>query len=201
MGPKEDWCICPIPLFSGFEPQFSAMCPLKLWFFRNCLSVETCNKCHWIWHALNIVHTCTIQVISMHFSQSKSTKCEFFAWNCDFSGTAYCIETHKPECHWIWHTLNPKYAPLKQFQCIFPSQNQQNVKFWLSPEIPLIFQELLFADTQFALWQKWFGKSLQTLHTHHSSHFGYAICNPLCQNFVWQNVKFWAISWTPPISK
>ena len=32
-------------------------------------------------------------------------------------------------CHWIWHALNPKYAPLKPFQCIFPSQNQQNVKF------------------------------------------------------------------------
>ena len=24
------------------------------------------------------------------------------------------------KCHWIWHALNPKYAPLKQFQCIFP---------------------------------------------------------------------------------
>ena len=32
-------------------------------------------------------------------------------------------------CHWIWHASNPKYAPLKPFQCIFPSQNQQNVKF------------------------------------------------------------------------
>ena len=29
--------------------------------------------------------------------------------------------------------LIPKYAPLKQFQCIFPSQNQENVKFL--PEI------------------------------------------------------------------
>ena len=33
------------------------------------------------------------------------------------------------KCHWIWHASNLKYAPLKQFQCIFPSQNQQNVKF------------------------------------------------------------------------
>ena len=32
-------------------------------------------------------------------------------------------------CHWIWHTLNPKYTPLKPFQCIFPIQNQQNIKF------------------------------------------------------------------------
>ena len=33
------------------------------------------------------------------------------------------------KCHWIWHASNPKYAPLKQFQCIVPSQTQQNVKF------------------------------------------------------------------------
>ena len=56
------------------------------------------------------------------------------------------IETHK--CHWIWHALNPKYTPLKQFRCIFPSQNQQNVKFL--PEI-MIFQEPLIAETQ-NLW-------------------------------------------------
>ena len=30
--------------------------------------------------------------------------------------------------HWIRHASNLKYAPLKPFQCIFPSQNQQNVK-------------------------------------------------------------------------
>ena len=41
------------------------------------------------------------------------------------------------KCHWIQHALNPKYAPLKPFQCIFPSQNQHNVKFWLFPELPL----------------------------------------------------------------
>ena len=40
-------------------------------------------------------------------------------------------------CHWIWHASNLKYAPLKPFQCIFPSQNQQNVKFSLFPELPL----------------------------------------------------------------
>ena len=39
--------------------------------------------------------------------------------------------------HWIWHSLNPKYVPLNPFQCIFPSPNQQNVKFWLFPELPL----------------------------------------------------------------
>ena len=48
----------------------------------------------------------------------------------------------------IWHDLNPKYTPVKQFWCIFPSQNQQNVKFL--PEI-VIFQELLIAETQ-NLW-------------------------------------------------
>ena len=29
------------------------------------------------------------------------------------------VETRN-KCHWIWHALNPKYVPLKQFQCIFP---------------------------------------------------------------------------------
>ena len=58
------------------------------------------------------------------------------------------IETWN-KCHWIWHVSNPKYAPLKPFWCIFPSQNQQNqnqqnVKFL--PEI-LIFQELLIVET------------------------------------------------------
>ena len=48
------------------------------------------------------------------------------------------------KCHSIQHPLNPKYMPLKQFRCIFPSQNQQNVKFL--PEI-VIFQEPLIAET------------------------------------------------------
>ena len=38
------------------------------------------------------------------------------------------VETQN-KCHWIWYALNPKYMPLKPFWCIFPSQNQQNVKF------------------------------------------------------------------------
>ena len=31
--------------------------------------------------------------------------------------------------HWIWHASNPKYITLKQIWCIFPSQNEQNMKF------------------------------------------------------------------------
>ena len=46
--------------------------------------------------------------------------------------------------HWFWKVSNPKYAPLKSFQCIFPSQNQQNMNFL--PEI-LIFQNLLIVET------------------------------------------------------
>ena len=33
------------------------------------------------------------------------------------------------QCHWIQYVSDPIYAPLKPFQCIFPSQNQQNVNF------------------------------------------------------------------------
>ena len=40
--------------------------------------------------------------------------------------------------HWIWHASNPEYSPLKPFQCVLPSQNQQNVKFlavcWTPPD-------------------------------------------------------------------
>ena len=31
--------------------------------------------------------------------------------------------------HWIWQASNPINAPLKPFECIFLSQNQQNVNF------------------------------------------------------------------------
>ena len=48
----------------------------------------------------------------------------------------HIVETCK-KCHWMWHALNPKYVPLKQFWCIFPSQYQQNVTFWLFAELPL----------------------------------------------------------------
>ena len=79
----------------------------------------------------------------MHFSQSKSTKCEIFVWNFDFSGTTYHRDLKQVplDLACIW---NPKYAPLKPLWCIFPSQNQQNVKFLA--EI-LIFQELLIVET------------------------------------------------------
>ena len=76
------------------------------------------------------------QAISMHFSQSKSTKCEVFAWHVFIFQEPLIIETQNL-CHWIWHTSNPTYMPLKPFQCIFPCQKQQNVKFvpvyWTPP--------------------------------------------------------------------
>ena len=75
------------------------------------------------------------------------------------------IETWN-KCHWIWHALNPKYATLKPFWWIFPSQNQQNVKFL--PEI-VIFQEPLIVETQ-NLHAIGFGMP-QTLNMCHSSHF------------------------------
>ena len=99
----------------------------------------------------------------MHFSQSKSTKCEilpeimiFFRYRlsqrlktCGIGFDMLIVEIYN-KCHWIQHALNPKYTPLKQFPCIFPSQNQQNVKF--VPEI-VIFQEPLLAETR--ILQHW----------------------------------------------
>ena len=81
------------------------------------------------------------------------------------------------KCHWIWHASNPKYIPLKQFWCIFPSQNQQNVKFLL--EI-VIFQEPLIAEILtcgIGFGMPW------TLNVHHSSHFN--ACFPVKINKMW----------------
>ena len=88
--------------------------------------------------------------------------------------------------HWIWHASNPKYMPLKPFQCILPSQNQQDVKFL--PEI-LIFQKLLIVRTQNLHHWIW-----------HASHPTYAPLKPFQHIFPSQNqpnVKFLAVSWTP----
>ena len=60
----------------------------------------------------------------MHFSQSKSTKCEIFAWNCDFSGTAYCRDSNL--WHWIWHALNPRYMPFKPLDAFFQSKSTKS---------------------------------------------------------------------------
>ena len=53
-------------------------------------------------------YICTTQAISMHFAQSKSTKCEIFVWNCNFLGTTYHRDS-KPVV-WIWHASNLKYC-------------------------------------------------------------------------------------------
>ena len=132
MGHKEHCCIGPIS-FWWFLTPFYTTCLLKFSFFRNYLSWEIQNLYHWIQHTFNPTYAAT-QAISMHFSQSKSTKCEIFAWNFYFSGTAYHRDW-KPVHHWIQHALNPKYAPLKPFQCCF-SQSKINkmwnfcLKFW-----------------------------------------------------------------------
>ena len=98
--------------FHGFWTPFSTMCLLKIVIFHELLIVETCNKCHWIWHA-----------------------------------------------------SNPKYAPFKNFQCIFPHQNQQNVKFCL---------KLWFSGTTYCRDLKTCGIGfcmIGTLSMCHSSHF------------------------------
>ena len=79
----------------------------------------------------------------MQFTQSKSTNVKFLP-EIVISQEHLIIETQNLY-HWIQHTSNPKYAPLKPFQCILPSQSQQNVKFL--PKL-LTFQEPLIIETQ-----------------------------------------------------
>ena len=45
--------------------------------FPELLIIETWNQCHWIWHALIPIYV-PLKPFWMHFSQSKSTKCEIF---------------------------------------------------------------------------------------------------------------------------
>ena len=125
------------PLHMCYSSHFNAFVPVKInkmWnfmpeivIFHEPLIVGTCNKCHWIWHASNPKY-CTTQAISMHFPSQNQQNVKFFVWNCNFLGTTYHRDS-KPAWYWIWHASNLKYAPLKPFQCVFPSQNQQNVKF------------------------------------------------------------------------
>ena len=72
-------------------------------------------------------------------------------------------------CHWIWHASNPKHVPLKPFWCMFPSQNQQNVKslaVCLTPpdknEKNYLYREKVFRKAQksahmgfWVCWSQW----------------------------------------------
>ena len=76
------------------------------------------------------------------------------------------------KCYWIWHALNPKYVPLKQFQCIFPVKINKMWNFGCFLNSP---------------WQKmkkmsiYTGKKhLQRLANLHIQVFGYADHNALC---------------------
>ena len=227
MGPKKHCCIGPIP-FWLFLPHFTLFSS-EILIFQEWLIVETPNQCHWIQHTWNPIYM-PLQSILMHFSQSKSTKCEFFGCSLNFSWTnikknkfkerkkcckgltistyrflgvlfamhylrtlcdkyflsydglswllrarfrhmdseMWCMGRIGPkkyscigpilfwlfypilhsfycqiwiyqkllivgtpnQCHWIQHTWNTIYLPLSLFWCNFPSQNQQNVKYW-----------------------------------------------------------------------
>ena len=102
--------------------------------FQELLIIETWNKCHWIWHAVNPKYM-PLKPFQCIFPSQKQQNVKFLP---DFFilQEPLIIETQNL-CHWIWHTSNPTYMPLKPFQCIFPCQNQQNVKFmpvyWTPP--------------------------------------------------------------------
>ena len=112
------------------------------------------------------------------FFPVKINKMWNFAWNCDFQ-EPLIAETWNLQ-HWIWHALNPKYVPLKPFWCIFPSQNQQNMTFWLFPELP---SDKKTEKNVNLPREKVFAKASKSVH------IGFWVCqlhNALCENFVWQ---------------
>ena len=127
-------------------------------------------------------YICATQTISMHLSQSKSTKCEIFCLNCNFLLTTYHRDS-KPAVLDL-ALLKLKYSPLKQFHCIFPSQNQQNVKFFVWN---VIFRNHL--SQRLNTYGIGFGIP-QTLNMHHSSHFN--VVFPVKINKMWNFcLKLW----------
>ena len=94
------------------------------------------------------------------------------------------IETQN-QCHWIWHTLNPIYVPLKPFWCIFPSQNQQKYENFLA--VLLNSPNKKFKKMSILTGEKVFKKAWK------SAHVGFWVCQLQCttlETFVWQ-VLFW----------
>ena len=75
------------PIFMVLNPIFCDVSP-EIVLFHEPFIVETCNKCHYQ-HDLNPKYAPLKQFWCI-FASQKSTKCEIIAWNCDFSGTAYC---------------------------------------------------------------------------------------------------------------
>ena len=122
------------PIFMVLNPNFCYVSP-KIVIFHEPFIIETHNKCHWIWHALNPKYT-PLKAISISFIPIKINKMWNFClklWffrNCLLQRLETCgIGFGMPQ------TLNTHHS--SHFDAFFPSQNQQNVKFWLFPELPL----------------------------------------------------------------
>ena len=115
------------------NPIFCYVSP-KIVIFHEPLIVGTHNKCHWIQHASDpkyMYHSSNFDAFCpVRNQQNVKLLPEIVIFH-----EPLIAETQNLQ-HWIWHALNPKYAPLKPFWCMFPSRNQQNVKFWLFPELP-----------------------------------------------------------------
>ena len=156
------------PIFLVLKPIFCYVSP-KIVNFHEPLIIETCNKCHWIWHASNPKYIPLKQFWCIFPSQNQQNV-KFLPEIVIF--WELLITETQNLWHWIWHALNPKCAPLKPFQCMFPSQNQQNVKFWLFPELPWQKTEKMSICT---------GKSVcKGLQICTYRFFGYADHNTLC---------------------
>ena len=106
--------------FDGFNPILCYLSP-KILNFQEPLTVETWNKCHCIWHALDPKYV-PLKPLWCIFSSQNQQNMKFYLkfW---FFQEMLIVETQNL-CHWIQHASSPKLAPLKPFQCILTSQNQ-----------------------------------------------------------------------------
>ena len=78
---------------------------LKLWFFRNHLSLETWILCHWIWHASNHKYM-PLKPFWCIYSSQNQQNVKFLPQIVIFQERL--IRETWNLCHWIWHASNPK---------------------------------------------------------------------------------------------
>ena len=94
------------------------------------------------------------------------------------------VETHN-RCHWIWHTLNTKYAPFKQFQCIFPVKINKMWNFGCFLNSP--WQKMKKNPINLSR-EKVFEKACK------SAHLGFRVCQLQCTMLeLCMTSTFWVI--------
>ena len=96
------------------------------------------------------------QTVSMHFSYSP-----FFTPKTLISQKLLIVDTWN-HSHWIWHAPKLEHGAFKQFRCIFPTQNQENVN---RVKLGLVQKENFCFNWTLMIWKAW-----------NWEHLGFGVC-------------------------